>query len=226
MSRTRPPRLIPVFLLLALVAAAALSSAPAPASAGPTRWYPDPPTGVGAEVAPLVEAGQDEDANWVPFLGNHELWCTNGNPGYSGCANHHGYPALDIGMPVGTRVHASGPGTVRTAGSSGDARGIYVEIQHPDGVRSRYYHLSSERVQVGQVVERGTWIASSGMTGRTTSPHLHYEERTAGGALKDPGVMFGIVDGRLVAYPDVTGHTSWWTTPYGTRIRNQDFAVD
>ena len=38
--------------------------------------------------------------------------------------------------------------------------------------------------------------------------------------------MFGIVDGRLVAYPNVSGHTSWWDTPYGTRIRNESFAVD
>src|SRR5215213_3125057 len=201
--RTRP--LLALALGVVSLLASPATAAPAP-GAGPyehAEEYPDAPTGT--ESAPATEAGQDEDANWVPFLGNHELWCTDSNPGYSGCAGHHGYPALDIGMPVGTKVYASGPGTVRAAGSAGDARGTYVEIQHPDGVRSRYYHLSSERVNVGQVVERGTWIANSGMTGRTTAPHLHYEERTAGGDLKDPGVMFGIVDGRLVAYPDSTG---------------------
>ncbi len=191
MPRTRPPRPTLVVLLLALVAAAATASVPAPAAAGPTAWYPDPPTGVGTELAPLPEAGQDEDANWAPFLGNRELWCTNGNPGYAGCASHHGYPALDIGMPIGTRIYAAGPGRVASAGSDGDARGTYVDIQHDDGIHSRYYHLSAESVSVGQRVERGTPIGRSGMSGRTTSPHLHYEERTAGNGQKDPGVMFG-----------------------------------
>jgi hypothetical protein len=219
--------------LLALVfGAAVLLGTPAPSGAAPVRpgvgyessdEYPDAPTGASPEAA---EAGQNEEANWVPFLGDHELWCTNGNPGYSGCSGHHGYPALDIGMPVGTKVYASGPGTVMSAGSAGDARGTYVEIRHPDGIRSRYYHLSATRVHANQVVERGTLVGLSGMTGRTTSPHLHYEERTAGGGQKDPGVMFGIFNGRLVTYPNVSGHTSWWDTPYGTRIRNQSFAVD
>ena len=188
--------------------------------------YPDAPTGPPPESAPAEIGGQNEDANWVPFLGDRELWCTNSNPGYSGCAGHHGYAALDIGMPTGTKIFAPGPGVIRSAGPSGDARGTYVEIDHDDGTRSGYLHLS--RVQPGIRpnirVERGTLIGFSGMTGRTTSPHLHYEERTATGSLKDPGVMFGVVDGRLVTYPP--GGTSWWETPYGTRIRNQSFAVD
>jgi hypothetical protein len=231
LRRTRTP--FPV--LLVAFAALGAGIAALPADAAPARpgagyeasdEYPDASTGAESAGAELVRGGQDEDANWVPFLGDHELWCTNGNPGYSGCAGHHGYPALDIGMPVGTKVYAAGPGTVRAAGSSGDARGTYVEIQHPDGVRSRYYHLSATLVHQGQHVERGTLIARSGMTGRTTSPHLHYEERTANGGQKDPGVMFGIFRGRLLVYPNSSGHTSWWQTPYGTRIRNQSFAVD
>ena len=221
-------------LLVALLGVGALltpfgvSAAAAPAPEGAAYEdadaYPDPPSP--AEATPLVEAGQNEDANWVPFLGDHELWCTNGNPGNSGCIGHHGYPALDIGMPVGTRVYASGPGRIAVAGSAGDARGTYVDIRHDDGIHSRYYHLSAELVTVGQRVERGTLIGRSGRSGQTTSPHLHYEERTAGGGQKDPGVMFGVFNGRLLAYPNVSGHTSWWSTPYGTRIRNDSFAVD
>jgi hypothetical protein len=217
-------------LLAVLLGLAALGVAPAGAAPAPTGApyesadeYPDPPTPT--EAAPLPELGENEDANWVPFLGDHELWCTNGNPGYSGCIGHHGYSALDIGMPIGTKVYASGPGTVIAADSQGDARGRFVEIRHPDGIRSRYYHLSTIVVHVGQVVERGTWIGRSGMTGHTTSPHLHYEERTASGGDKDPGVMFGTVNGRLVSYPPAR-YGSWWDTPYGTRIVNDSFAVD
>ncbi|HYF46428.1 MAG TPA: peptidoglycan DD-metalloendopeptidase family protein [Acidimicrobiales bacterium] len=219
--------------LLAPLVGAVLLAVPTAAASAPTAGeapyehadeYPDAP-GPGTESAPVAEAGTNEDANWVPFLGNRELWCTNGNPGYSGCAGHHGYQAIDIGMPVGTRVHAAGPGRIAAAGSSGDARGTYVDIEHDDGIHSRYYHLSSEVVNVNQRVERGTVIGRSGMTGRTSSPHLHYEERTAGGALKDPGVMFGTVDGRLVSYPPAR-YGSWWATPYGTRIVNESFAID
>ncbi len=221
MLRTRPPRLALVLLLAVLAGSTTLTE---PAVAGPTRWYPDPPTAT--EMAPLESGGQNEDANWLPLLGDYELWCTMGNPGYSGCANHHGYPALDIGMPVGTNVYAAGPGRVRAAGSAGDARGVYVDIEHDDGIHSRYYHLSAVVVSVGQQVDRGTLIGRSGQTGHATSPHLHYEERTASGAAKDPGVMYVVVDGRLLVYPNQSGHTSWWETPYGTRLRNQSFNVD
>ncbi len=180
----------------------------------------------GREATPLEAGGQNEDANWVPFLGNHELWCTRGNPGYPACARHHSYPALDIGMPVGTRIYSAGPGRVTAARSAGDSRGIYVDIRHDDGIHSRYLHLSVELVNVGQQVERGTLIGRSGRSGRVSSPHLHYEERTAAGNLKDPGAMYGVVGGRLLAYPNTSGRTSWWSTPYGTRIRNQGFNVD
>ena len=228
------PRTIRSALVVAVLAVTAVVPGLDAPSAGAGRLapyedpaaYPDaPPAGpASASTTALVRGGQDEEANWVPFLGNHELWCTNGNPGYSGCRGHHGYLAIDIGMPVGTRIYSPGPGTIAAAGSSGDARGVYVEIRHDDGISSRYYHLSSEQVRVGQRVERGTPIARSGNTGRTSSPHLHYEERDRNGNLKDPGVMFGMVGGALRAYP--SDGRSWWVTPYGTRIRNQGFAVD
>jgi Peptidase family M23/FG-GAP repeat len=176
--------------------------------------------------AATPEYGENEDANWLPLLGDRELWCTQGNPGYAGCQNHHTYPAMDIGMPVGTRVYASGPGVVTFAGSVGDGRGTYVEIRHPDGIRSRYLHLSQTLVTVNQRVERGTAIGRSGQTGSATSPHLHYEERDANGAIKPIGIMFALHGARLVAYPNVAGYTSWATTPYGTRLRNDGFGLD
>ncbi len=214
-------------MVAATVVLVAVTALATPSPAGPTDAYPDPPLPApGGPEAGTEAGGVNEDANWVPFLGNHELWCTMRNPGWSGCSNHHGYPAIDIGMPVGTPIYASGPGRIVEAGSAGDARGVYVVIEHDDGVESRYYHLSRSSVSRGQRVERGTRIGSSGNTGRTTSPHLHYEERTASGAQKDPGVMYGVVGGRLVTYPNVSGNTSWWRTPYGTRIRNQGFTAD
>lgn len=224
MSTAVPSRRVVAALAVVLAAVVGLAL---PAPGGPTAGYPDPPGPPegGAESGAEL-GGQFEEANWVPFLGDFELWCTQGNPGYSGCANHHGYPAIDIGMPAGTPVRAAGPGRVLAAGSAGDARGVYVDIRHPDGGRSLYYHLSATRVRSGESVERGQLIGLSGSTGRASAPHLHYEERTATNAQKDAGVMYGVVDGRLLAYPTSQGFDEWNSTPYGTRLVNEAFAVD
>jgi murein DD-endopeptidase MepM/ murein hydrolase activator NlpD len=55
------------------------------------------------------------------------------------------------------------------------AMGLTVEITHANGVRSRYLHLRSASVQVGQHVLRGALIAAVGSSGLSTGPHLHYE---------------------------------------------------
>ena len=60
-----------------------------------------------------------------------------------------------------------------------------VEIDHGNGVSSRYAHLSTVLVKVGDQVTEGEVIAKSGNTGRSTGPHLHYEIRLNGEAV-DP----------------------------------------
>lgn len=174
--------------------------------------------------APAAGASTDEDgANWVPFIGDFELWCTQGNPGFSGCAFHHSRPAMDIGMPVGTTIRAAGSGTVQAAGNDGDGRGIYVQIGHNGGRSSHYYHLSSISVSSGQAVETGQVIGASGVTGNISgAPHLHYEEKDASGSV-EPGVMHSVQNGVLVDYPTAGGSSSWFQVPYGTRIVNESY---
>ena len=87
---------------------------------------------------------------------------------------HH--TGIDIGAPIGTRVMASRSGRVVATGSDPDY-GIYVDVRHPLGWRTRYAHLSVASVREGQWIWRRRTIGTVGMTGRTTGPHLHFEIR-------------------------------------------------
>lgn len=81
---------------------------------------------------------------------------------------------LDIAAPVGTPILAPADGVVIFSGKK-DGYGNFVMIAHGYGIVSRYGHSQQNMVQPGQRVRRGEQIATVGMTGRTTGPHLHYE---------------------------------------------------
>ena len=81
---------------------------------------------------------------------------------------------LDFSSWTGTPVYATADGKVRKAGKAGTL-GLLVEIDHDNGVTTRYGHNSKLLVKVGQRVKRGDLIAEVGSTGRSTSPHCHYE---------------------------------------------------
>jgi len=86
------------------------------------------------------------------------------------------HEGIDVPAPVGTPIRASARGRV-VAASRQAGYGLRVEIDHGYGVTTLYAHASRILVRVGQEVERGEVIAQVGMTGLTTSPHLHYEVR-------------------------------------------------
>ncbi|MCP3054484.1 M23 family metallopeptidase [Aurantimonas marianensis] len=90
----------------------------------------------------------------------------------------------DYAAATGTPVPATAPGTVTKAGRAG-GYGNLVEIDHGNGITTRYAHMSRVDVAVGQTVAKGTKIGEVGSTGRSTGPHLHYEVRRAGRAV-DP----------------------------------------
>jgi murein DD-endopeptidase MepM/ murein hydrolase activator NlpD len=91
-------------------------------------------------------------------------------------AMHEG---VDFVVPTGTPVYASAAGIVQYAGPHPQF-GNLVEIDHGNGVITRYAHNSKVLVQVGQMVRRGQKIALSGATGRATGPHVHFEVRYKG----------------------------------------------
>ncbi len=94
-----------------------------------------------------------------------------------GDKRHHA--GLDLAAPRGTPVLAMASGTVVYAGSKG-AYGNFVEVDHGDGVRSRYAHQHDVHVEVGDRVEQGDQLGTVGSTGRSTGNHLHLEVRVDG----------------------------------------------
>lgn len=85
----------------------------------------------------------------------------------------------DFGGERGTPIHATADGIVTFAGRQ-SGYGNIVIIQHDFGFETRYGHLSSIAVSVGQRVSRGDRIGGMGSTGRSTGTHLHYEIRVGG----------------------------------------------
>jgi murein DD-endopeptidase MepM/ murein hydrolase activator NlpD len=94
-----------------------------------------------------------------------------------------GRPALHTGIDLredyGAPVIATAAGVVAFAGSDG-GYGNMVEIDHGNGLSTRYAHLSGISVRQGQKVGIGTVVGHIGETGRATGPHLHYETRING----------------------------------------------
>lgn len=89
--------------------------------------------------------------------------------------------AIDFAMPVGTNVYAAKAGEIVAAYFAGkDSFGNLIIIKHDNGDRSYYAHLDSFVKTLGRV-ETGELIATSGSTGKSDAPHLHFEVRDKGG---------------------------------------------
>ena len=81
--------------------------------------------------------------------------------------------AVDLAAPQGTPLYAARSGPVSAATYSGDS-GYYVQINHGDGYRSIYMHMTHYVVGYGQYVSRGQVIGYCGSTGMSTGSHLHF----------------------------------------------------
>jgi murein DD-endopeptidase MepM/ murein hydrolase activator NlpD len=86
------------------------------------------------------------------------------------------HPGMDIDGERGDLVVSPASGTVIAAGYKG-GYGNMVEVDHGNGLTTRYGHLSKIEAQIGDIVTRGQLLAYIGSTGRSTGPHLHYELR-------------------------------------------------
>ncbi len=94
------------------------------------------------------------------------------------------HSGLDMSAPYQSPVYATAPGTVVFAGYAA-AYGKMVEIDHGNGIHTKYAHLNRIMVNVGQkLVKRGE-IGLLGSSGRSTGPHVHYEV-TVNGVPQDP----------------------------------------
>jgi murein DD-endopeptidase MepM/ murein hydrolase activator NlpD len=109
------------------------------------------------------------------------------------------HAGIDFRASTGTEIHSTGAGTVITAGRNG-GYGNMVEIDHGNGLTTRYAHLSRVLVKVGDHVAASDPVGLSGTTGRSTGPHLHYEVRRDGKAI-DP-MRFLTAGMKLTTYMD------------------------
>ena len=92
------------------------------------------------------------------------------------------HTGMDFHATVGDPIYATAAGKVVKAGWDG-GYGQMVEIDHGEGLSTRYGHMSAIGVTVGQKVRAGQVIGRVGSTGRSTGPHLHYETRINGEAV-------------------------------------------
>ena len=109
------------------------------------------------------------------------------------------HAGIDFRAKTGTEIRSTGAGTVVVAGRNG-GYGNMIEIDHGNGLTTRYAHLSRVLVKVGDQVETSDPVGLSGTTGRSTGPHLHYEVRRNGKAI-DP-MRFLTAGMKLTTYMD------------------------
>jgi murein DD-endopeptidase MepM/ murein hydrolase activator NlpD len=142
------------------------------------------PGGVMPKAKPWSPPSVQEAAPAIPSdlaqASSEYVWPTTGkiSQGY-----HWYHKAIDIADSSAPPIVASRGGTVVEAGWTAPVRGygIYVLIDHGDGVQTLYAHLSSVSVSAGQQVLRGQVLGRMGSTGRSTGTHLHFEIRTPSG---------------------------------------------
>ncbi len=90
------------------------------------------------------------------------------------------HPGIDIANDMGTPIVATADGVVEYAGWNSGGYGNMVDINHGNGLMTRYGHASQVVVSTGQQVKRGQLIAYMGSTGFSTGPHVHYEVHVNG----------------------------------------------
>ena len=98
------------------------------------------------------------------------------------------HAGIDIAAPEGTPIRAADSGTVVLAAYTG-GYGNYTCIQHSGSLSTCYGHQSSFSVSAGSSVSQGQVIGSSGNTGASTGPHLHFETRVNGSPVDPMGYL-------------------------------------
>jgi murein DD-endopeptidase MepM/ murein hydrolase activator NlpD len=134
-----------------------------------------------------------------PYLSSSFGWRLNPVTG-----RHAMHEGLDFAAPKGTPIYAASGGVV-TEARYVPGYGKLVEIDHGNGVVTRYAHASSITVKLGDVVEKAQQIARVGSTGRSTGSHLHFEVRVAGHPL-DPTLFMAQPEPERQMVADASEH--------------------
>lgn len=119
-----------------------------------------------------------ESQRYTAYCGDRRTYVyTNGK---SSTSLHYGN---DYGVPTGTEVRSCAAGKVVMA-ESRISTGWSVVVEHLPGLYSLYYHMSELSVKEGDMVNQGQLLGKSGATGLATGPHLHWEVRLNGSAVR------------------------------------------
>lgn len=147
-------------------------------------WDEGPPAGEEAESDEAIDSASSAltgaPAFQLPFPCG-QVWAGQTRTDHS--------PQLSVDFnradDLGDAVVAAAAGSVSRVDNEGSVSyGRWIEIDHGNGYRTRYAHLNSQLVSVGQNVSKGQKIGTVGSTGGSTGPHLHYELRLNGTAIK------------------------------------------
>jgi murein DD-endopeptidase MepM/ murein hydrolase activator NlpD len=170
-AEANSPSEVPVQLPESTVGAEITEPTPEPVLVADNSATNDIATPTPTQTAVLITAeATASDANLISVS---LLWCV---PDYTSVSvytsdTHHG---IDIAAAKGADILAAADGTVTFAGWSG-TYGYYVEIDHGNGLITRYKHCSKVNVKEGESVLQGQKIAAVGSTGRSTGNHCHFE---------------------------------------------------
>ena len=137
---------------------------------------------VGPDSGAVYEIGSSPPRHW-PL--DERGYVTQGQALADTTQDEH--PGIDIAVPVGSVVRASGGGIVLQTGEH-EQYGRFVLLEHPDGYQSMYGHLARIVAVEGNRVQAGEVLGRSGNTGRSSAPHLHFEVRLNGVSV-DPNIV-------------------------------------
>lgn len=136
-------------------------------------------------VGRILELSTALDLEW-PVRIEHRVTSPFGTRVHPVLKTQRFHNGVDMGVRSGTAIYAAQAGKVRVGEDA--VSGKYIVIQHSNGVRTSYCHLSRVDVQRGDTIDQGTPIALSGNTGRSTGPHLHFVVRIGKHAV-DPSLL-------------------------------------
>ncbi|HEV8020512.1 MAG TPA: M23 family metallopeptidase [Candidatus Lustribacter sp.] len=114
------------------------------------------------------------------------------------------HQGVDLAADYGTPVHAAADGVVRSAGWDGGF-GIKIDIDHENGYRTWYAHLSRVAVAPGTHVRKGDTIGFVGATGEATGPHVHFQIMLNGRPIDPVPYLNGVPAKVLATLPGAGG---------------------
>ena len=140
---------------------------------------------------------------WLPFEPGKKFFLVQG---WESKHSHKDELSLDFKMKPGTKIFAARAGTVVAVKKDSDKGGVkdeyldqgnHIIIEHADSSFAGYWHLEKNGavVSIGEQVKKGQFIGTSGNTGYSAFPHLHFYVYTKHGALKTLPTRFATKDG-------------------------------